>query len=83
MWTESCETHLLARRLGEPESPIVHQRVLDVEVIWVMEDGDISICLSVRCILSGVLIADRLLLLQAGLGCGSHGEFELGSWDER
>jgi hypothetical protein len=32
-------TYLATRRLGEPESPCVQQRVLDVEVIGVVEHG--------------------------------------------
>lgn len=32
-------THLAARGLGEPQSPCVHERVLDVEVLGVVEDG--------------------------------------------
>ena len=35
------ETYLAARRLGEPQSPLVLERVLDVEVILVVEDGDV------------------------------------------
>lgn len=26
--------------LGEPESPLVHQRMLDVEIVFVVEDSD-------------------------------------------
>ena len=33
-------TDLAAGRLGEPEGPVVHQRVLDIEVILVMENCD-------------------------------------------
>ena len=32
--------YLAARRLGEPERPPVHQRVLDIEVGGVVEDGN-------------------------------------------
>jgi hypothetical protein len=32
-------TYLAARGLGEPQGPCVHQRVLDVEVLGVVEDG--------------------------------------------
>lgn len=35
------KTCLAARRLGKPQSPLVHQRVLDVEVVLVMEDCDL------------------------------------------
>lgn len=31
---------LSARWLGEPQSPLVHQRMFDVEIVLVMEDGD-------------------------------------------
>lgn len=34
------ETYLSGGRLGEPESPLVHERVLDVEVLGVVENGD-------------------------------------------
>lgn len=33
-------TNLARRGLGEPEGPVVCQRVLDIEVILVVEDGD-------------------------------------------
>lgn len=33
-------TNLARGRLGEPQGPVVCQRVLDVEVILVVEDGD-------------------------------------------
>jgi hypothetical protein len=32
-------TYLAARRLGEPQRPCVHERVLDVEVFRVVKDG--------------------------------------------
>jgi hypothetical protein len=32
-------TYLAARRLGEPQRPCVHEGVLDVEVLRVVEDG--------------------------------------------
>ena len=35
------KTCLATRRLGKPQSPLVHQRVLDVEVVLVMEDCDL------------------------------------------
>lgn len=38
---QRCCACLSARWLGEPESPFVHQRMLDVEVLWIMEDGDL------------------------------------------
>ena len=34
---------LAARRLGEPERPFVHEWVLDVEVVFVMENGDLFV----------------------------------------
>ena len=36
-----AQTYLAARWLSEPQSPLVHQRVLDVEVVLVMEDCDL------------------------------------------
>lgn len=64
-------THLLARRLGEPERPLMHEWVLDGEVVWVMEDGDISILFTIY-LLSAILIGNRLLLLLSVLCCGGH-----------
>ena len=37
---EGVVKYLSAWRLGEPESPGVSERVLDVEVLGVVEDGD-------------------------------------------
>lgn len=34
------KTHLATRWLGEPQGPLVRQRVLDIEVILVVEDCD-------------------------------------------
>lgn len=34
------DSHLAGGRLGEPEGPLVHKRVLDVEVLGVVENGD-------------------------------------------
>lgn len=53
--------YLATGRLGKPKSPLVHQRVLDVEVLRVMEHGD------------GVSVRLRLLgdfLLFGGHGAG-------------
>lgn len=33
------KTDLAAGGLGEPECPLMHERVLDVEVVGVVEDG--------------------------------------------
>jgi hypothetical protein len=33
-------TDLAGRRLGEPQGPLMEERVLDVEVLRVVEDGD-------------------------------------------
>ncbi len=38
LWRKTC---LTARWLCKPQSPLVHQRVLDVEVVLVMEDCDL------------------------------------------
>lgn len=46
--------YLSARGLGEPEGPFVHQRVLHVEVLGVVEDGDR---------LSGLNLLDRRRVL--------------------
>lgn len=34
------EKNLSASRLGEPKSPLMHQRMLHIEVLWVMEYSD-------------------------------------------
>ena len=39
-------THPAAGGLGEPEGPMVHQRMLDIEVVLVVEDGDLITLLS-------------------------------------
>lgn len=52
--------YLATGRLGEPESPFVHQRVLDGEVLGVMEDGNIAVRLLVGGHTGGgVLVVDR------------------------
>ena len=53
----------------------MHERVLDVEVVRVMEDSNIiSVLLLAICgVLCGIL---GLLLLMAVLGCCRHGWFE-------
>ena len=33
-------SHLATGRLGEPQGPLVHERVLDIEIFRVVEDGD-------------------------------------------
>ena len=35
--------YLPARRLGEPQCPLIHQRVLDVEVFGVVKDSDLLV----------------------------------------
>lgn len=53
-------SYLAARGLGEPERPCVHERVLDVEVLWVVEDGaDLALA-------SGV-VGGRLFLALGGV----------------
>lgn len=42
-------TYLSSRRLGEPESPRVGQRMLDIEVVGIVEDSD-----NVRCTIRGL-----------------------------
>lgn len=32
-------TYFAARGLGEPQRPCVHERVLDIEVLGIVEDG--------------------------------------------
>lgn len=68
-------THLLARGLGEPEGPLVHERVLDIEVVWVMENGDISVLFAICRLLSVILTVDGLLLLLTVLCRGHHRGF--------
>ncbi len=38
---DAAQTCLATRGLGEPQRPLVHERVLNVEVVLVMEDGDL------------------------------------------
>ena len=46
-------SYLAARGLGEPERPCVHERVLDVEVLGIMEDGaDLAL---VCCVAAGLV----------------------------
>lgn len=52
--SRSIVSYLAARRLGEPESPLVLKRVLDIEVGLVVEDGD---GLAVRAGLTTLLVA--------------------------
>lgn len=58
-------TNLSARGLGEPEGPLVHQRVLDVEVVGRVEDGEL---------LDGVRVGDLGLLLAVRGRDGDLGE---------
>jgi hypothetical protein len=37
----TAKTHLATWRLGEPQCPLVHQWVLNIEVVLIMEDGDL------------------------------------------
>lgn len=57
--------YLSSGGLGEPQSPLVHQRVLDVEVVFVMEDCDL-VALS--------LVAAWLLVLVGGAATGGDGD---------
>ncbi len=59
---------LAARRLGEPERPFVHQGVLDVEVVFVMEDGDLFVVGWPR---STVLVGVVTLLSVLAMGTSS------------
>jgi hypothetical protein len=36
------KTDLATWRFREPQGPFVEERVLDIEVVWIMEDGDWS-----------------------------------------
>ena len=39
------ETYLATRRLGEPQRPCVHKRVLDIEIVGIVEDGpNVALC---------------------------------------
>lgn len=42
---KGCMTNLSTRWLGEPQRPIIHQRVLNVEIIRVVEDGNLFVAL--------------------------------------
>lgn len=50
-----AQTCLSTWWLGEPECPLVHERVLDVEVVLIVEDGDLLILSTGRGLL--VLVA--------------------------
>lgn len=56
-------TNLATRGLGEPERPLVLKRVLDIEVLLVVEDGDILA-------FGGVLLVLTLLATLGGNGNG-------------
>jgi hypothetical protein len=43
MISRSAQIHLSTRWLGEPQSPLVHQRVFDVEVVFIVENSDLLI----------------------------------------
>lgn len=74
---EADSPYLAARGLGEPKSPLVLERVLDVEVVLVVEDGDgIVATLAVGNILLAVGVDGDgrqvdLLVHLGGFGCGS------------
>jgi len=38
-----ARSHLARRWLGEPQSPLMHQGVLDIEVVLIMEDSGLLI----------------------------------------
>ena len=57
-------TYLATWGLGEPQGPCVHERVLDVEVLGVVENSD-----NVTILRSGFLVDGRG---SAVLGCGRH-----------
>lgn len=53
----------------------MHQRVFDVEVVWVMEDGDgiAQLCLSTSDIRGCILVVCGFWGRDAVLCCGGHG----------
>lgn len=38
-----AQTRLSTRWLGEPQSPLVHERMQDIKVVLIVEDGDLLI----------------------------------------
>ena len=38
---EGC--YLSTGRLGEPQSPLMHQGMLDVEILWIVENSDLLV----------------------------------------
>lgn len=71
--------YLAAGGLGEPEGPLVHERVLDGKVAWVIEHGDHVAAGRSSRRGGGVLISDR------GVLDGSHVGWcnELKAWGRR
>ena len=49
----STYIYLATGRLGEPQGPLVHQWVLDVEVVLIMEDSNL---VAIRSVATGLLI---------------------------
>lgn len=60
-------SYLSRRWLGEPKSPLVHQRMLDVEIVLVVKDGNLII-------LSGWLL---VLVAAADWGNGDRRQIDL------
>lgn len=60
--------------LGVPQSPLMHQRMLNVEVLRVMEDGDLLVPrISRGGGGSGDGLGGLVLVGDWGFGCGGHG----------
>ena len=58
--THRCnQTYLAARGFGEPQSPLVHQRMLDGEVIGIMKDGDLLASILGLVLVLGKLASNR------------------------
>lgn len=84
----TTSAYLAARGLGEPQCPCVHERVLDVEVLGVMEDSaDLAL---ICCVAAGLFALCRVAgrrdgnrvernLLVAVCGCGDFGHC-VGFW---
>lgn len=75
---EDSSTHLSAGGFGEPQGPFVHQRMLDVEVVGVMENGNVipKLGLGNSSLRSSILIIRGILGADAILCCGGHVEGE-------
>lgn len=57
-----AQTNLSTGWLGEPQSPFVHQRMLDIEIILVMKDSDLligSITIGLLVLVGGAVGGDR------------------------